>query len=115
MAEVKPTLEAEEVTVEHKAVEAAAPPVSKCEAVPPGGKCANCGWDWSSPEPHPAYFGMARNEIIPVAPPPKREAPAPSPSACEAINLTATCPKCGWNAAEQSKKLAPEPHPVLAY
>jgi hypothetical protein len=105
---------ADEMT-EQTEVPAAAKP--ECHAVLPGGVCSACGWDWSSIEPHPVFFGQVRQEPVPeVAKAPARPAPAPDPKACAPIMLSQTCPTCGWqNGVPDPKTGVMEPHPVLAH
>jgi hypothetical protein len=87
------------------------------DAVSPGGVCKLCGWTWGDPvkgiSPHIVHFGAYRQEPEQVVPPPVAAHKESGPNACEAVSVNATCPKCGWNYAEEMKKPAPAPHPVL--
>ena len=82
------------------------------DAVPPGGKCSVCGWEFGkSAEPHSVYFGPARNEPAGASPPAKFVGKEPDPKACVAISPQAKCPKCGWSGADPDTR--DNPHPVL--
>lgn len=80
------------------------------DMVMPNGTCKLCGWKFGDAETHPVYFGEARQEPAIPAPKVQPQAKASDPNACDAVNPTATCLKCGWSAADPVKGL--QPHPV---